>query len=52
MPRNVLRRTSAALALGLLALSGPACPQDGPPDQRQTLLLMGTIPIYGARRVS
>ena len=46
MARKFLRRTSAALALGLLALSGPAAAQDGPVAERAPLLLMGTIPIY------
>ena len=46
MARKFLRRTSAALALGLLALTGPATSQDGPPAAKPPLLLMGTIPIY------
>lgn len=46
MARNGLRTTRAALLLGLLALAGPACAQDGAGAERPPLLLMGTIPIY------
>lgn len=46
MARNWLRTTRAALLLGLLALAGPACAQDGAGAERPPLLLMGTIPIY------
>jgi hypothetical protein len=46
MASKLLRRTRAALALGLLALSGPACAQERPVAEHPPLLLMGTIPIY------